>query len=174
MVPTNAVVNLARRRSLIKGDLTGRRESWAVGPSVPNIVVSPVWISPAAPLSLTRRPPSIVLFRRWAVVPVRSGSGARCGSRPPGDLIRLDHDLVAAVHAGLQQIGRFEHSLIKRNRKFVDSPLEGAGFELSVPREIGFVSRLCRLSGDLSCGELRAPISEGSTSARRGSPRGFS
>jgi hypothetical protein len=27
---------------------------------------------------------------------------------------------------GLQQIGRFEHSLIKRNRKFVDSPLEGA------------------------------------------------
>jgi hypothetical protein len=120
MVPTNAVVNLARRRSLIKGDLTGRRESWAVGPSVPNIVVSPVWISPAAPLSLTRRPPSIVLFRRWAVVPVRSGSGARCGSRPPEDLIRRDHDLVAAVHAGLQQIGRFEHSLIKRNRKFVD------------------------------------------------------
>ena len=26
---------------------------------------------------------------------------------------------------GLQQIGWFEHSLIKRNRKFVDSPLEG-------------------------------------------------
>ena len=25
-----------------------------------------------------------------------------------------------------------------------DSPLEGAGFELSVPREIGFVSRLYR------------------------------
>ena len=31
-------------------------------------------------------------------------------------------------------IGRFEHSLIKRNRKFVDSPLEGDGFEPSVPR----------------------------------------
>ena len=31
-----------------------------------------------------------------------------------------------------------------------DSPLEGAGFELSVPREIGLVSRLCRLSTDLS------------------------
>jgi hypothetical protein len=41
-----------------------------------------------------------------------------------------------------------------------DSPLEGGGFELSVPREIGFVSRPCRLSADLSCGELRAPISE--------------
>jgi hypothetical protein len=27
-------------------------------------------------------------------------------------------------------------------------------------REIGFVSRLCRSSADLSCGELRAPISE--------------
>ena len=35
---------------------------------------------------------------------------------------------------GLQQIGRFEHSLIKRNRKFVYSPLEGDGFELLVPR----------------------------------------
>ena len=35
---------------------------------------------------------------------------------------------------GLQQIGRFEHSLIKRNRKFVYSSLEGDGFELSVPR----------------------------------------
>ena len=31
-----------------------------------------------------------------------------------------------------------------------DSPQEGAGFEPSVPREIGFVSRLCRLSADLS------------------------
>ena len=41
-----------------------------------------------------------------------------------------------------------------------DSALEGAGFELSVPREIGVVSKLCRLSADLSCGELRAPISE--------------
>jgi len=41
---------------------------------------------------------------------------------------------------GLQQIGRFEHSLIKRNRKFVDSPLEGGGFELSVPREVPFAS----------------------------------
>ena len=39
------VVNLARRRSLIKGDLTGRRESLAVGPSVPNIVVSPDLVS---------------------------------------------------------------------------------------------------------------------------------
>jgi 5-formyltetrahydrofolate cyclo-ligase family len=41
-----------------------------------------------------------------------------------------------------------------------DCLLEGTGFELSVPREIGFVSRLCRSSADLSCGELRAPISE--------------
>ena len=41
MVPTNAVVNLARRRSLIKGDLTGRRESLAVGLSV----VSPDLVS---------------------------------------------------------------------------------------------------------------------------------
>jgi len=31
-------------------------------------------------------------------------------------------------------IGRFEHSLIKRNRKLVDSPLEVDGFEPSVPR----------------------------------------
>ena len=45
---------------------------------------------------------------------------------------RLDHELVAAIHADLQQVGRFEHSLIKRNRKFVDSPLEGDGFELLV------------------------------------------
>jgi hypothetical protein len=74
----------------------------------------------------------------------RSGSGARYGSRPPEDLIRLDHDLVAAIHAGLQQVGRFEHSLIKRNRKFVDSPLEGNGFELPVPREIGSVSAIGR------------------------------
>jgi hypothetical protein len=42
---------------------------------------------------------------------------------------------------GLQQIGRFEHSLIKRNRKFVDSPLEGSGFELPVPREIAEACR---------------------------------
>ena len=34
---------------------------------------------------------------------------------------------------GLQQIGRFEHSLIKRNRKFVDSTLEEDGFEPPVP-----------------------------------------
>src|SRR5580704_17107130 len=40
----------------------------------------------------------------------------------------------------------------------MDSPLEGTGFELSVPREIGFVSRLCRSLADLSCGELRAPM----------------
>ena len=50
--------------------------------------------------------------------------------------------------------------LIAEARFAMDSPLEGGGFELSVPREIGFVSRLCRLSADLSCGELRAPISE--------------
>src|SRR6516165_10212331 len=31
-------------------------------------------------------------------------------------------------------LGRFEHSLIERNRKFVDSLLEGDGFELPVPR----------------------------------------
>ena len=31
-------------------------------------------------------------------------------------------------------ICRGEHALIKRNRKFVDSPLEGTGFELLVPR----------------------------------------
>src|SRR6516165_7468636 len=42
----------------------------------------------------------------------------------------------------------------------MDSPLEGTGFELSVPREIGFISGPCRSSGDLSSGELRAPISE--------------
>jgi hypothetical protein len=30
-------------------------------------------------------------------------------------------------------ICRGEHALIKRNRKFLDSPLEGAGFEPSVP-----------------------------------------
>jgi hypothetical protein len=31
-------------------------------------------------------------------------------------------------------ICRGEHALINRNRKFVDSPLEGSGFELPVPR----------------------------------------
>jgi hypothetical protein len=29
---------------------------------------------------------------------------------------------------------------LERNRKFVDSPLEGDGFELPVPREIGSIS----------------------------------
>ena len=37
---------------------------------------------------------------------------------------------------------------LERNRKFVDSPLEGEGFELSVPREIGpgyeALSFICR------------------------------
>ena len=47
-----------------------------------------------------------------------------------------------------------------------DSPLEGTGFELSVPREIGFISGPCRSSGDLSSGELRAPIGEAGCSTR--------
>jgi hypothetical protein len=52
--------------------------------------------------------------------------------------------------------GDFLRNLLP-NRFATDSPLEGAGFEHSVPREIGFVSRLCRLSADLSCGsDLRA------------------
>src|SRR6516225_9942696 len=52
-----------------------------------------------------------------------------------------------------------------------DCLLEGTGFELSVPREIGFVSRLCRLLADLSCGELRAPISEAGCSTTDRPPR---
>jgi hypothetical protein len=54
----------------------------------------------------------------------------------------------------------FLRGILEEVRFAPDSPLEGTGFELSVPREIGFVSRLCRSSADLSCGELRAPISE--------------
>ena len=35
-----------------------------------------------------------------------------------------------------------------------DSPLEGTGFELSVPRDIGFVSRLCRSSDQFAAARL--------------------
>src|SRR5215831_7110814 len=61
--------------------------------------------------------------------------------------------------------GKIFGALIKEVRFAADSLLEGDGFELSVPREIGFVSRLCRLSADLSCGELRV------TPVRRVVPR---
>jgi hypothetical protein len=52
---------------------------------------------------------------------------------------------------------------LERNRKFVDSPLEGTGFELSVPREIGLgyeaLSFICRHKSP--GGPPRAPIPRG-------------
>jgi hypothetical protein len=52
---------------------------------------------------------------------------------------------------------------LERNRKFVDSPLEGTGFELSVPREIGLgyeaLSFICRHKNP--GGPPRAPIPRG-------------
>jgi hypothetical protein len=52
---------------------------------------------------------------------------------------------------------------LERNRKFVDSPLEGTGFELSVPREIGLgyeaLSFICRHKSP--CDPPRAPIPRG-------------
>ena len=66
-----------------------------------------------------------------------------------GDL-KAEDSRAAKLSPDEQREGRFA----------LDSLLEGTGFELSVPREIGFVSGPCRSSGDLSSGELRAPISE--------------
>ena len=53
--------------------------------------------------------------------------------------------------------------MLAKNRKFADSPLEGDGFELSVPREIGLgyeaLSFICRHKSP--GGPPRAPIPRG-------------
>src|SRR6516164_5385820 len=51
------------------------------------------------------------------------------------------------IHRGIE-MGRSKYTFLyhsARNRKFVDSPLEGAGFEPSVPGEMGRV--FCPVTG---------------------------
>jgi hypothetical protein len=47
--------------------------------------------------------------------------------------------------------GAFDGSQRETDRKFADSPLEGTGFEISVPRQIGngFVADASRMTGQL-------------------------
>jgi len=92
-----------------------------------------------------------------------NGCRQRCARRIAGTGNRGPTARVGGENWGVVQTSGPKHR-VTDGRFAIDSPLEGTGFELSVPREIGFVSRLCRSSADLSCGELRAPISEAACS----------
>ena len=51
---------------------------------------------------------------------------------PRPDVVRLGEP-VASVSVSLVYSGRLRRGLVLRNRRFADSPLEGTGFEPSVP-----------------------------------------
>ena len=77
----------------------------------------------------------------------RLGIGVRKGLRRKGS--RLRHSRSVAVGATTRR--RRWRMTLARNRKFADSPLEGTGFEISVPR---YVSGLAGLR-DAQSGQRR-------------------
>jgi hypothetical protein len=95
--------------------------------------------------------------RRSRVVPDRPQSKLRCGGEGGRRLARAvleagTRRALHRMHSHSRRLGQFEDSclLLARRRSLLDSPLEGTGFELSVPRQMGCrfetvpLSPLCR------------------------------